>query len=60
MERHEAYVKLPHVAYPCPTCRKKHYHGYFQSEAQPYKRVSECPLEDGQVLIFLKKTHSIT
>jgi hypothetical protein len=55
MERHEAYVKLPHLVYPCPTCRKKHYHGYSQEEPQPYRRVSHCPLEDHQVLIYLKK-----
>ena len=58
MDRVDAYVKGTHLVYPCPTCRRRHYHGYSAAEPKPYRRVTHCPLESGDVLIHLKQKSS--
>ena len=56
MERYNAKVKLPHFWYNCPTCLKKHYHGFSETEKEPFRRVSHCSGEDHQnILIYLEK-----
>ena len=55
MERTGEIYQQKQVVYNCPTCLKRHFHGYSPTEAQPFRRVSHCHGETDNVLIYLKK-----
>jgi hypothetical protein len=55
MERAGVICNSKWLVYDCPTCLKRHYHGYSPTEPEPFRRVTHCPLEDTSVLIYLKK-----
>ncbi len=48
-------LKRDLITYPCPTCKSRHIHGYNPTEREPFGRVTHCPEETQDVLIYLKK-----